>query len=199
MQLQRGTSVIDSNEDGLLDADALLNGINLNAVRHAQQEMRADPDGAVARPTYAATVSWESGYRTKTLVGGGRIVEGDEPVIYGGAGRGATPQDLLLAAVGHCLSATYVGGLSAAGIHIRSLKVHVSGKVNFLAAYGVEPGQAGFDRIKIDVDIDADASKATIESLLAKLFPSAPIPDTIIRPVPVEVAVWHVADGSETI
>ena len=198
MQLQRGTSVTDSNEDGLLDADALLNGINLNAVRRAQQEMRADPDGAVARPTYAATVSWESGYRTKTLVGGGRIVEGDEPVIYGGAGRGATPQDLLLTAVGHCLSATYVGGLSAAGIHIRSLKVHVSGKVNFLAAYGVEPGQAGFDRIKIDVDIDADASKATIESLLAKLFPSAPIPDTIIRPVPVEVAVRHVANGSET-
>jgi hypothetical protein len=74
----------------------------------------------------------------------------------------------------------------------------VSGKVNFLAAYGVEPGQAGFDRIKIDVDIDADASKDTIDGLLAKLFPSAPIPDTMIRPVPVEVAVWHIADRSET-
>ena len=134
----------DGNKNELPRADASLNGINLETVRRAQQEMRTDPEGPVARPTHTATVVWENGYRTRTQVSGGNIVEGDEPVVYGGAGHGATPQDLLLTAVGHCLSATYVGGLTAAGIHVRGLRVHVSGKVNFRAAYGVEPGEAWF-------------------------------------------------------
>jgi len=132
---------------------------------------------------------------TKTQVSGGNIVEGDEPVVYGGAGRGATPQDLLLTAVGHCLTATYVGGLTAARIHIRSLSVLVSGRVNFSAAYGVEPGQAGFDRIAIAVDIDTDAPKDRVERLLAKLLPTAPIPDTILRAVPVDVEIRQATTG----
>lgn len=186
------------DKNGLPDDDAPLNGIRLETVRRAQQEMRTDPEGSIARPTYAATVVWQGGYRTKTEVSGGAIVEGDEPVVYGGAGAAATPQDLLLTAVGHCLSATYVGGLTAAGIHIRSLTVRVSGKVNFAAAYGVEPGAPGFAGIKIDVDIDADAPRERLDSLLAKLLPTAPIPDTVLRPVQVEVEVRHATTKDKT-
>ena len=186
------------HDGDLSQAEAPLNGIDLDTVRDAQHQMRIDPEGTIARPVHAATVVWEAGYRTRTKVSGGMIVEGDEPPAYGGAGRGATPQELLLTAVGHCLSATYVGGLTSAGIPVRSLTIHVSGRVNFRAAYGVESGNAGFDRIKIDVDIDADAPKDKVESLLAKLLPTAPIPDTIQRPVPIEVDFRYANLGSTT-
>ena len=170
---------------------ASLNGIELATVRLAQEQMRAEPEGNVSKPTYAATVVWERGYRTRTQLPGGAVVHGDEPKVYGGEGEGATPQDLLLTAVGHCLSATYVGGLSAAGITVRSLSVHVSGRVNFRAAYAVEQGHPGFERIDVAVDIDTDAPLESVEALLAKLLPTAPIPDTILRPVPLEVQLRH--------
>lgn len=167
-----------------------VNGINLQTVRDAQNIMRNEPHGDIARPTHTATVVWGSGYQTRTNVSGGAVVSGDEPEAYGGAGNGATPQELLLTAIGHCLAATYVGGLSSSGIKLRSLQIHVSGKVNFRAAYGVDrDAYPGFDNIQIDVDIDADTPKEKALALLAKLLPTAPIPATIMRPVPVNVDI----------
>jgi len=168
-----------------------LNGINSEKVRSAQEQMRIDPEGEVSRPTYAAKVLWKSGYRTEAQLSGGIALEGDEPVVYGGQGSGATPQDLLLAAVGHCLTATYVGGLTAAGIRVDHLEVVVSGRVNFRAAYGVERGQPGFEKIEVKVSIQTDASQERVDALLEKLLPTAPIPDTILRPVPLTVDVSH--------
>ncbi len=168
-----------------------LNGIDTARVRLAQEEMRRDPDGPVASPVHKVAIIWQNGYRTRTEVSGGNVIQGDEPPTYGGQGDGATPQELLLTAVGHCLIATYVGGLAAAGVAIRSLKVSVSGKVNFRAAYGVEKGHAGFESVEIAVDIDADASPARVEQLLDRLLPTSPIPDTIMRPVPLTVKLRH--------
>jgi len=107
-------------------------------MRQAQDEMRRDPDGAVAKPIHQVAIEWQQGYRTRTAVSGGEVIQGDEPTVYGGQGAGATPQELLLTPVGHCLTATYVGGLTAAGVAVRSMKVSVSGKVDFRAAYGRE-------------------------------------------------------------
>ena len=168
-----------------------LNGVNTQTVRAAQEQMRLDPQGEVARPKYAAKVLWQSGYRTEAQLSGGISLQGDEPVVYGGQGQGATPQDLLLAAVGHCLTATYVGGLSAAGIRVEQLEVEVSGRVNFRAAFGVEAGNPGFEQIEVQVTLKTDAPEERVDALLKKLLPTAPIPDTILRPVPLTVEVTY--------
>ena len=44
--------------------------------------------------------------------------------------------------------------------------------------------------IYIVVDVDSDASPARIDALL-ELLPTAPIPDTIMRPVPLTVKLRH--------
>lgn len=182
---------MSENKKVVADGQEHLNGIDIAQVRLAQEEMRRDPEGAVSRPVHKAEIVWQDGYRTRTPVSGGAVIQGDEPAVYGGQGAGATPQDLLLTAIGHCLTATYVGGLTAAGIAVRSLKVSVSGRVNFRAAYGVEKGHAGFESIQVSVDVDADAAPARIDELLARLLPTAPIPDTIIRPVALTVELQH--------
>jgi uncharacterized OsmC-like protein len=185
------------NSVGGTNTVSKINGINLETVRLAQDQMRKEPDGDVASPVHAATIVWETGYQTRTGVSGGTVVRGDEPKVYGGSGNGATPQELLLTAVGHCLAATYVGGLSASGIELRKLEIKVQGKVNFRAAYGVDrEASPGFDGIQIDVEVDANAPKETVLPLLEKLFRTAPIPDTIIRPVPVNVDI-NISDSEE--
>lgn len=93
--------------------------------------------------------------------------------------------------MGNCVAATCIGGLSAQQIAVKSLKIDVSGRVNFKAAYGVAPGAPGFERIEVRIDIETDQPRERIDALLDRLLPTAPIPDTILRPVPLEVSVTH--------
>lgn len=171
--------------------DALLNGLSPQRSREVQQRIRDDGDGDVAHPLYSAAVEWTSGYHTVSHIAGGQTLEGDEPVAYGGKARGASPQDLLLTAVGNCIAATCIGGLSAQSIVVHALKIHVSGRVNFKAAYGVAPGAPGFEKVDVRIEIDTDQPRERIDALLQKLLPTAPIPDTILRPVPLSIAVVH--------
>lgn len=170
---------------------ATLNGIVLTSPRQTKERIRADGEGDVARPLYSTSVHWKTAYQTATQVKTGAVLNGDEPAAYGGHDNGATPQELLLAAIGNCLTATYVGGLTAYGIKINALRLDVSGRVDFRVAYGLLQGNPGFDGIEVAVHIDTDHPKDEVDALLAKLLPTAPIPDTIIRPVPVNIAVHH--------
>ncbi|WP_052494073.1 OsmC family protein [Nitrosospira sp. NpAV] len=166
-----------------------VNGIDLDRLHATRDLIQADADGFLATPQYESTIVWDNAYHTISCVTGGQEIIGDEPERYGGSGAGLAPQDLLLTAVGNCLAATYVGGLSAAGIAVKSLRLNVSGRVNFRAAYGLEATNSGFDSIRIRVDIQTDSSPDKVEGILDKLLKTAPIPDTIIRPVPLNVEI----------
>ena len=166
-----------------------VNGIDLDRLRATQDLIQADADGFLANPQYESTIVWDNAYHTKTRVTDGQEVIGDEPVRYGGDGDGITPEDMLLTAVGNCLAATYIGGLSAAGVVVKSLRLNVSGRVNFRAAYGLEAANPGFESIRIAVDIQTDSSSDKVKGILDRLLKTAPIPDTIIRPVPLDVEI----------
>lgn len=172
------------------DIKNIVNGIDLKRSRVIYDQIKMGGDSDIAKPHYEATVVWDSGYHTTSNVGNSQVI-GDEPVRYGGEGMGVTPQGLLLTAVGHCLAATYIGGLSAARINVESLRLHVSGRVNFRAAYAIEPSNPGFEDIKVIVEIQTDAPQEEVILLLNKLERTAPIPDTIMRPVPVNVEIHH--------
>lgn len=166
-----------------------INGLKKNSGKEIKERIREDKQGNIARPLYTTSVQWINGFQTKTEVKSGAILKGDEPSTYGGSDLGATPQELLLAGIGNCLAATYIGGLSAVGVKVNSLTLNVSGRVNFRAAFGVEEGHPGFESIHVSVFIDADETAENINSLLNKLLPTAPIPDTIMRPVPFAVEI----------
>lgn len=166
-----------------------VNGIDVHRMQTTRDLIQADGDGLIARPQYQATVTWNNGYHTISCVTDGQEVIGDEPERYGGGGVGLTPQDMLLTAVGHCLTATYIGGLSAVGITVKYLQLSVSGRVNFRSAFGLESGNPGFESIGITVDIRTDSSPEDVKEILAKLLKTAPIPDTIIRPVPLDIEI----------
>ncbi|WP_350282469.1 OsmC family protein [Nitrosomonas sp.] len=171
------------------DTQTIVNGINIEQSFAIQNQIREGGNGELAKPRYQATVVWDSGYHTTSNVTDGQIIVGDEPAHYGGESMGITPQDLLLTAVGHCLTASYIGGLSAARINVESLRVHVSGRVNFRAAFAIESGNPGFEDINVVVEIQTDAPQEKVTALLEKLRHTAPIPDTIMRPVPVNIEI----------
>ena len=178
--------------------DIIVNGLDLKRIWAALDSINADYKGDIANPGYRATVEWDSGFHSTTHTTDGQVVLSDEPKRYGGEEMGATPEDLLLAAGGACLGNTYIAALSAARIHVESLRMNVSGRVNFRTAFGLEAGTPGYENIKIVVDIQTDAPEEKVIALMEKVFPTAPIPDTIMRPVPIDVEIVHHAEATAT-
>lgn len=172
--------------------EIIINGVPQEGGRKIKAQIESDLQGDLARPNYATTVEWVSAYQTRTGLKDNSVILGDEPPVYGGDGKGASPQELLLTSVGNCLIATFVGGLSAAGISIKQLAVDVSGQVNFAAAFGVEKGNPGFFEIDAVVRIQTDADADEVEALLQRLYPTAPIPATITQPTPINLHFDHV-------
>lgn len=168
-----------------------VNGLDFNRMQAVLDSIKTDGQGSIAHPRFQATVVWDSGYHSTARVTDGQTVISDEPTRYGGEEVGVTPEDLLLAAVGSCLVNTYIAALSAARINVESLRINVSGCVNFRTAFGLEVGAPGYEAIKIAVDVQTDAPTERVTEIMEKAFPTAPIPDTIMRPVPVNVEIAH--------
>lgn len=160
-----------------------LNGVDVDHVRSIATGYRDDPE--TGRTAFGARVRWIGGYRTEASLTDGLRVDGDEPVALAGTGRGPSPEDLLLSAVGQCLTVGWVGTLSAKGYAIEALEVDVRGHCDLAVAYGVGEGNPGFDRIEVAVQIRSDAPDDVLDGLADQVLAQAPIPNTVLRPIPV--------------
>jgi organic hydroperoxide reductase OsmC/OhrA len=192
--------------DGLLSADPghedratseaeHLNGVDLDAVAKIAGRYREAPD--TGRTRFEAQVSWLGGYRTEARLDGLSGLRGDEPEALAGTGTGPSPEAMLLAAAAQCLIVGVAGAASARGIAIETLTVEAAGAVNLAAAYGVQDGSPGFDRIELMVHLESpDADAPQLQALVDDALASAPIPNTIARPVPVTARLASAARRS---
>jgi uncharacterized OsmC-like protein len=160
-----------------------LNGVDLGAVGEIADGFRRAPESGPTR--FQAEVAWLGGYRTEARLDGMATVRGDEPEALAGTGTGPSPEAMLLAAAAQCLIVGVAGVASARGVEIRSLRVDAAGSVDLAAAYGVAPGNPGFAHIDLTVHVEADAPRERLQSVVDDALATAPIPNTIARPVPV--------------
>jgi len=164
-----------------------LNGIDLRKVEELRELVRRDD--SVAHPRYTANVHWLGGLRTEITLAENRRLHADEPLNCAGGNTAVSPEDLLLSAVGSCLTVAWISVLSARGITVKALDVELSGTVNFRGAYGVDDSPPGFEHLNIVVNLDTDASAEVVNGLRDKVAAVSVIPDTILRAVPLEINV----------
>lgn len=164
-----------------------LNGIDLKKVEELRELVRRDENAA--HPRYAAKVHWLGGLRVEITLADNRRLYADEPLNCAGENTAASPEDLLLSAVGSCLTVAWISVLSTRGIAARSLDIALGGTVNFRGAYGVDDSPPGFEHLNIVVNLDTDASAEVIDGLRDKVAAISVIPDTILRAVPLEINV----------
>lgn len=102
------------------------------------------------------------------------------------------PFEMLLSAIGACLSIGIRANAIARGIPIRRLEVHTRGDIDPSALWGAADGRVkplGFRSIAIDVHIDADAAPGTLKSLVDYAVLWSPVANTIHDPVDLHVAI----------
>jgi uncharacterized OsmC-like protein len=176
------------------------NGVNVEALLGARTALTEAPAGAQFQ--WRAKCQWVKGTHSRSTVetffGLGEeqkhktkfTFDADHPEIFASEDHGATPVEIVLAALGSCLT----GGIAAIaqnrGIQLHSVNATIEAGMNILGILGADPDvRNGFDGIRVTYDIKADASKEEIRALVAQSQKRSAVYDAITNPTNVTVEI----------
>ncbi|USZ70940.1 OsmC family protein [Natronosalvus halobius] len=172
------------------------NGVDVDALGEAIDAIGDDP--AVGQFEFHAETEWTDGLRCETTIdefdqAGERVqtreftIEGDEPEQILGQRTAPNAVELLLAALGSCLSVGYAANAAAMGIELDDLRFEMDGDVDLRGFLGIDEAvRPGYEGITCTAYVDADASAAELAELRERVEATSPLIDSITNEVPVE-------------
>jgi uncharacterized OsmC-like protein len=181
-------------------AHTQINGVNVAALRGAREALEGAP--AAAEFTWKASAEWVDGVHTRTEISGfyglgenqsrGKsfVVESDHPAVFAALDQAPTPVELVLAGLAGCLTAGIASVAENRGIKLRSVKATLEGDMHLHGILGIDSSvRNGFQSVRVNYDIDADASADDIRALVAQSQKRSAVFDIITNPTNVTVTV----------
>jgi uncharacterized OsmC-like protein len=180
------------------------NGVNVDALLGAREALSKAPEAA--KFNWRASCKWMNGTHSQTSIQGffglGQqqshktefTFDTDHPEIFASEDKGATPVEMVLAGLAGCLTAGVASIAQLRKIQLRSVKATLEGAMDIQGILGIDGDvRNGFDDIRVNFDIDADASKEDIEALVAQSQKRSAVFDIIANPTNVAVSVSKVS------
>lgn len=173
-----------------------LNGVDVDQLTEAVETMSEDP--SVAQFRFRAETEWTDGLQSVTSIdefeqADERIrtrefhVEGDEPEQILGERSAPNAVELLLAALGSCLTVGYAANAAAMGIELDELRFEMDGDVDLRGFLGVsEDVRAGYDEVTCTAHVEADASEEELAELRERVEATSPLMDNVANRVSLE-------------
>lgn len=114
----------------------------------------------------------------------------DQPEAGGGTNKGMTPLEYQLGALASCIITIGLIIAKQKRIDLKGISASAEGEIDYdvLMGKSKEP-RAGFYKIKVKVNIDADMSKEEKEAYLREIESRCPIGDNLANTTPVEVVL----------
>lgn len=180
----------------------ITHGVDVEQLGHAVEAITEDPENGRFR--FRAETEWTDGLQCVTSIddfdqAGERIhtrefhVEGDEPEQILGKRAAPNAVELLLAALGSCLSVGYAANAAAMGIELDDLRFELEGDVDLRGFLGIsEDVRAGYNTVACTAYIEADASDEELAELQERVETTSPLMDNITNAVPLETDVVSV-------
>lgn len=177
------------------------NGVNIEALLGARQALTEMPPAAAF--TWKGACEWQSGTHTQTSFNGffglgeeqsrskgGFTVDTDHPEHFASEDNGATPVELALAALSGCLTAGIATVAANRGITLNSVKATIEADHDLRGIMGIDADvRNGFNGVRVNYEIDADATEDEIKALVAQSQKRSAVFDLITNPTAVSVAV----------
>ncbi|MGK2948635.1 MAG: OsmC family protein [Acidimicrobiales bacterium] len=176
------------------------NGVNVQALLDARGALSEAPEAAAFQ--WRARARWVAGTHTETTVhdfsglGGQQshrepfVVSTDHPEVFASADLGMTPVEMVLAGLAGCLTAGIASVATNRGVQLRSVTAEVAGDMDIQGILGIDRDvRSGFSGIAVRYQIDADASRADIEAIVAQSQKRSAVFDVITNPTNVVVEV----------
>jgi uncharacterized OsmC-like protein len=176
------------------------NGVNVTALLGAREAFADAPE--IARFQWRSSVTWVNGTHSTaevdTFSGFGSeqrhsrtfAFDIDHPLQFAAEDNGITPVEYVLVALGGCLTAGIAAVAQQRGIQLHSVRAEVAAEMDLHGILGADPEvRNGFSGVRVDYRIDADASRAEIEALVAQSQKRSAVYDIITNPTAVTVTV----------
>ncbi len=176
------------------------NGVDVEHLLGAKQHMSDAPELAEFR--FRAEAEWAGGVHTRTtlekFVGAGGeqshhqefVLDTDHPELFAATDRGITGPEMMLVALAGCLTGTMASVAQNRGIQLHSVRATVEGDLDLSGILGIDPDvRNGYGSIRVTYDVDADATQAEVEALVAQAQKRSSVYDNLTNPTSVVVSV----------
>ncbi len=151
-----------------------------------KEQYREHPDTALV--TLRAEGRTGEGVTCKVETGKALVEAGLHPAT-GGDGLGACSGDMLLEALVACAGVTLRAVATALGIPLRDATIRAEGDLDFRGTLGVSKDVAvGFQQIRLQFDLDTDASEEQLATLLRLTERYCVVYQTLNHPAKIDVS-----------
>jgi uncharacterized OsmC-like protein len=175
-----------------MTAQTQLNGLDLGQLQEVVTALQADP--SKTQTVWRTRVQWHDGFHNQFQARAHPPVTVDEPRTLLGTDSGPNPAELLLGAMGTCLSIGYALNATARGIRIEAMDLELEGDIDLAVFTGLaEEGNPGYSGVRITAHIKSDATPEQLQALHDHVLRTSPICSSVQRPVPVEARVIPLA------
>jgi uncharacterized OsmC-like protein len=172
----------------------IVNGISVEQIQGMTDAVKKQPQIAQGK-LYAKTV-WKSGFNNEAsikdfMLGGAMnttsrkspfIIAGDHPPELLGTNKGAASVEVLLAALGHCISNGFAMYGAAMGITVESVTLDLEGDIDLQGLLMLpEPGKVrpGFQEIRATYYVKSKAPRDQLEKLAKMSEDFSPVRDSL--------------------
>lgn len=176
------------------------NGVPVDKLRGTIAKLTDNPELAAFR--FSAKNTWITGTATRSTIrewyGAGSdqvhvdefTAAADHPTL--GHGHGPTPHEYVLHALASCIAAGVATTAASREIDLTTIDTTVSGSMDVRGVLGIDPDvRNGFDRIEVEVDVQGDAPRESLDALVAAATKRSAVFDLLTNPTSVVVTPKH--------
>ncbi len=154
--------------------------LGIDTFEKTKAQVSANPEAGKGR--FETVTEWRDGAQAVTRARS-FILETDEPTALGGKDQHIDPMELLLAALGTCLTIGWVTQARLRGLDYRNLRIKVSAPFDLRGYLDLDPTvRPGFSELQYAVEVDTEADTATLEEIRRAAEKSSPMFDNILNP-----------------
>lgn len=171
--------------------EAYLRPIDRDGLMAFAEKGRNNPG---SRGTNVVKTVVDGQYRTLSYVGDHAPVVVDEPLHLFGENTAPAPGEVALSALGGCLAVGITAVATWKQVRLSKLEIRLEGDIGNPAAWGAggavrEPGQMGFQEIRVTVDVEGDATREELDEIVRQANHFSPVANTMRNPVPFTIAL----------
>jgi len=150
---------------------------------------RANPG---ARGTMKVHTVADGQFRNLSYVGAHAPVVVDEPLHLFGQDTAPAPSEVLLAALGACLSVGIQAVATWKNVDLYKLELFLEGDIGNPAAWGAggadkQPADMGFQAVRVKVEVEGNAPREVLDEIVRHANFYSPVANSYRNPVPMSV------------
>lgn len=161
---------------------ATATGLDLNAYNETKNAVSKNPSAGEGQ--FESLTTWSNGAMGVTRARSFEI-RTDEPEALGGKDSAIDPMELLLGALGSCLTIGWATHAEKRGVNLYALQIRVTAPFDLRGYLGVSRDvRPGFSELRYEVSVDSDADPATLEEIKIAAEEGSPMLDNILNATP---------------